>query len=304
MADSTTNLEQIDSGQAQNVVTANMLFDAASPATIYGRHGEACSGLVWGYYGGRWAGTLVANGTITLAANATNYLMVDRNSGVVQLDDGSPLSWSDVDIFAHLYVIVTNASGVVSYEDHRAGPGGLFSAGGGGGGSFGGVVQINEGGTGATTAAAARTALGVKAFLLTYVQLQANRSVGNNTFAKESWSSGAVIVDEASAWAAGNPTRLTTPAGCTRAEIFAYGQWNSNSTGVRWINLYCNGTYIRQFLAPASFESGRAVATLMVNLVAGDYFEIEYAQSSGGSLNLTGGAGNVSATNFGVKWYV
>jgi hypothetical protein len=191
MADSTTHLEQLETSQAQKEVTANQLFDAMSAASIFARHAEACSGLTWGYYGGRWGGNVIANGTLALAPSATNYVMVDRVTGVVQLDEDSPSSWSDTDTFAHLYVIVTTAVAVQSYQDHRAGPGGVYSSAGLAGtgtvtsvaatvpsflsisgspvtgagtlaiGLSGTALPIANGGTGGVNASAARTALGL-----------------------------------------------------------------------------------------------------------------------------------------------
>jgi hypothetical protein len=191
MADSTTNLEQIATAQAQKEVTANTLFDAMSAASIFARHAEACSGLTWGYYGGRWGGSLIANGTLTLAANATNHVIANRLTGVVQLDDGSPSLWSNTDAYSHLYVVVTTAVAIQSYQDHRAGPGGVFSTAGLAGTgtvtsvaatvpSFlsisgspitasgtlaitlsGTALPITSGGTGGITQSAARTALGL-----------------------------------------------------------------------------------------------------------------------------------------------
>lgn len=128
MADSTTNLEQIETSQAQKEVTANQLFDALSPAAIYGRHAEACSGLVWGYYGGRFGGTSIDNGTITLDPLTDNYLVAKRTTGVVYLAHGSPGLWADTTTYARLYKINTGAATVSSYEDHRAGSGGVFGA--------------------------------------------------------------------------------------------------------------------------------------------------------------------------------
>ena len=49
MSNSTTLLDTITSNQAAKEVTANALFDAASPSMIWGRHASACSGLTWGY---------------------------------------------------------------------------------------------------------------------------------------------------------------------------------------------------------------------------------------------------------------
>lgn len=125
MADSTTHIAQVDSAQAQKEVTVNGLFDAASPAMFGGRRAEACAGLIWGYYGGRWGGTAVANGTLTLAAGATNYIVADRLTGAILLMDGSPDMWADTTNYSRLYAITTGASSVTSYADHRAGPGGV-----------------------------------------------------------------------------------------------------------------------------------------------------------------------------------
>ena len=83
MADSTPLLAQIAAGQAQKEVTANGLFDAASPATAYGRHAEACIGLTWAYYGTRYGGSTVASGTNVCGASTTTYMVVNLNTGAV-----------------------------------------------------------------------------------------------------------------------------------------------------------------------------------------------------------------------------
>lgn len=126
MADSTTHLAQVATAQAQKEVTVNGLFDAASLATFGGRRAEACAGLVWGYYGGRVGGTLVANGTITLPASTTNYIIANRSTGTVSLADSSPNEWIDT-AFMRLYKVVTGSASVTSYEDHRLGDNGVFS---------------------------------------------------------------------------------------------------------------------------------------------------------------------------------
>lgn len=127
MADSTTHIAQVDSAQAQKEVTVNGLFDAASPAMFGGRRAEACAGLIWGYYGGRWGGTAVANGTLTLAAGTTNYIVADRTTGAITLAEDSPSEWDQGSLYARLYLVTTGASAVTSYEDHRIGPSGLDS---------------------------------------------------------------------------------------------------------------------------------------------------------------------------------
>ena len=115
MANSTTNLDLISSGQAQKEVTANALFDAGSPAMLFGRRSAACSGLSWGFYGGvmlvSGTPTAVLNGTLTLAANTTNYVQASSSGGVSVNTTG----FTGIP----LYTVVTGATGVTSYTDLR-----------------------------------------------------------------------------------------------------------------------------------------------------------------------------------------
>lgn len=120
MADSTTHLDLLFESQSGKATSANALFDAGSPATFGARRASACSGLTWGYYGGwinKFDGSLaeVANGTLTLTASSTNrvYLKLDGSIGVVT---GSSAA---ADELVLLYAVVTGASSVTSYDDHR-----------------------------------------------------------------------------------------------------------------------------------------------------------------------------------------
>ncbi|HHT9053404.1 TPA: hypothetical protein ACT5CL_003508, partial [Burkholderia cenocepacia] len=79
MADSTTNIDQISSTQANKELTMNSLTDAASPAMLWGRRASGSIGMTWAYYGGRFVdstGTAhaIANGSITLGASTTTYI--------------------------------------------------------------------------------------------------------------------------------------------------------------------------------------------------------------------------------------
>lgn len=127
MADSTTPLDQLSSSSANNELRVNETFDAASPATIFGRRASTTSGLTWGYYGGRISGTAIANGTVTLS-NGTNRVVALRTTGAVSTSTGTT-NWNDTANYARLYTVVAASSQVTSYEDHRFGAGGIFSAG-------------------------------------------------------------------------------------------------------------------------------------------------------------------------------
>ena len=120
MANSTTNLDTIAVGQAGKETTANELFDAASPAMAFGRHGSACSGLTWAYYGGvvlvGGAATTIANGTLSLTASDTNY--VERTqAGVVSVNLVGFTAGS-----VPLYTVVTGTASATSWTDHRLPP--------------------------------------------------------------------------------------------------------------------------------------------------------------------------------------
>lgn len=152
MADSATNLDTILTSQAQKEVTANSLFAATSPSTLFGRHDSACAALTWGYYGGKFniAGTptAIANGTLVLTASSTNYIRVHNTNGVVDAVTSPPSGWpGPVSGYTALYEVVTGTATVSSWTDWRLGSGVSGSNG-------------NTGGTGATGVTGATSATG------------------------------------------------------------------------------------------------------------------------------------------------
>ena len=118
MSDSTSLLDILSASQAQKEVAANNLFNASSPAALFGRRGPSTAALKWGYYGGRMivggVATAIPNGTVALAANATNYFEVDP-AGLASVNSVGFTAGR-----TPLYSIVTGASGVVSYQDFRS----------------------------------------------------------------------------------------------------------------------------------------------------------------------------------------
>lgn len=122
MAGSTSNLDLISSSQASKEVTANALFDASSPATLYGRRASTTSALTWGFYGGMidiaGAITAIANGTVALTASITNYIVASRATGAVSAST-TTTNWNNSTGYIRLYSIVAGASSVTSYTDFR-----------------------------------------------------------------------------------------------------------------------------------------------------------------------------------------
>lgn len=118
MSNSTITFDALVQSQASKEITANAFFDAASPATLYGRRASTSSGLTWGFYGGNVLvnGTLtqIANGTLTLTASTTNYVQANPTTGAVS-SNTSAFTAGHVP----LYTIVTGTASVTSYTDHR-----------------------------------------------------------------------------------------------------------------------------------------------------------------------------------------
>jgi hypothetical protein len=134
MSNSANPIDQILTSQAQKEVTANALFDAFSPGSIWGRHASACGGLTWGIYGGNFvvAGviTQIANQTITLTDAATNYLYV-TSAGVLTKATSAPAGWpSSLGSGAQaIYQVVTSGGLATSWTDWRVGFGTLGTPG-------------------------------------------------------------------------------------------------------------------------------------------------------------------------------
>lgn len=128
MADSATNLDTISQSSSQKEVQANALFDAASPGTVYGRRASTCAGLVWGYYGGNVLVdgdvTNIANGTLTLTANATCYIEADPDDGSVSFNTGG---FSLSSGFVPLYEVTTGPSTVSNWDDKRTSAAGFLN---------------------------------------------------------------------------------------------------------------------------------------------------------------------------------
>lgn len=123
MPNSTTHLDTIVQGQGSQDIKANALFDALGTASLYGRRAATCSGLVWGYYGGNVTqsnGTMqqVSNGTLTLTASTTNYIVAAKSDGAVSFSTATT-NWNDRVSYWRLYSVVTGTATVTSYTDYR-----------------------------------------------------------------------------------------------------------------------------------------------------------------------------------------
>lgn len=115
--------------QALAEVIVNESLETLEGPAIFGKRHAVTTGLVWGYHGGYYNGNTIADGTVTMTDNATNYIVVLRSTGVVSVSTSSTNSLDP--LYAKLYTNVC-AGGVVTTEgDKRWDANGLFLAPGG-----------------------------------------------------------------------------------------------------------------------------------------------------------------------------
>lgn len=119
-------MQTVTSAQANAEIPINENFTTLAWAECYGKKASTTTGLTWGYWGGTWAGLNIADGTISLTANSTNYLYVVKSTGV--LTKSTNISdWNNV-LNARAYIVVTGLSTATSIADYRGGTGGIHGA--------------------------------------------------------------------------------------------------------------------------------------------------------------------------------
>jgi len=96
-----------------------------------------------------------------------------------------------------------------------------------------------------------------------------------------------------------NTSRITIPSGKDGKYLFTYNvNFAANSSGIRVINFKKNGTlFATTTIGATPTDKARVQGSMVFDLVATDYVELESFQTSGGSLNIlgiAGGAGEAS----------
>lgn len=101
-------------------VIVNENFQTLEHQQVYGRRHPVTSGLTWGYYGGLWNGNTVADGTLTLANTATNYIVVLRSTSAISVS-AATTNWNDWVNYARVYQLTVAGGVVTATVDARAG---------------------------------------------------------------------------------------------------------------------------------------------------------------------------------------
>jgi hypothetical protein len=114
-------------------------------------------------------------------------------------------------------------------------------------------------------------------------------SVANNTLEHIEWDS--EVIDTGGFFTLSNASRLTIPAsGVSRVRVYGGVQWESRNGAGRFLNIDKNGGSfpgggINEYLN-GDGESMQNVATPVLEVSPGDYFEIQVRQNSGIALDI------------------
>lgn len=136
-------LEVVSAGTGA-IPAINGNFGAVRAASTYGRRDAGVAGLTWAFNGGYAFGSLISDGTVSLDASSTNYVVASRSTGSVT-SSTSTTNWNDSDGYYRVALIVTGSASITSEVDYRDFTASGAGGGGGGGGSAEDVTYDNAG---------------------------------------------------------------------------------------------------------------------------------------------------------------
>lgn len=110
---------------------------------VYGEDPTNTDPLVYAHLPGRWGGFAIAAGSEALTNDSTNYVVVQRATGVLSVAT-TTTNWNNTDDYARVARIVLASGARTDDEDFRAGPNGVHGGGGGGGGGSSAAPLITE----------------------------------------------------------------------------------------------------------------------------------------------------------------
>jgi hypothetical protein len=147
-------------------------------------------------------------------------------------------------------------------------------------GTAGQVLTVNSGATApewATPAGGTPTYVGVS------LATSANQTISNSTSTALVWDQENFDTDGFHSNVTNN-TRVTIPAGkAGKYQVNLLGSWYNNSTNVRVLAVYVNGTVFKGVKMQAQTEEQSQVIALTLSLSVGDYVEGYVFQNSGAS---------------------
>ena len=180
--------------QASAEIVVNRNFETLEHQGVYGQRQSAHSGLTWGYYGGRWGGFSISDGTLSLTDSSTNYAVVNISTGAISTSTATT-NWNDTANYVRAYKLTTSGGVVTAVEDHRAGPGGVHGGAGGGGASTESIIiAVGDETTPITTGTAKVTFRMPYAFTLSAVRASVTTAPTGQTIIVDINESGSTIM--------------------------------------------------------------------------------------------------------------
>jgi len=152
-------------------------------------------------------------------------------------------------------------------------------------------IQGDAGPTGATGATGPQGASGSPSGAMVYLTPASTQNIPNALETTVSWD--LTYYNDDAFWDAGDPTRLTVPAGVTRVRLSAGIRWVQNLAGVRNVVIRSNPSGVYDANSnwaadnrPSDLTADCTLITGIIPVVAGDYFEVAVYQDSGAPLGL------------------
>ena len=113
-------MQQLATSQASPEVLINDNFATLAALATFGKNPVLATGLTWAYLGGIWGGNVIADGTLALTNAATNYVVVDRATGIASVST-TTTNWLNTPQYARAHVLTTAGSVITAIADNRAG---------------------------------------------------------------------------------------------------------------------------------------------------------------------------------------
>ena len=113
-------MQNISGNQASPEIPINENFASLEWAACLTRNPATSSGLVLGYYGGLWSGLTIADGTLSLTASSTHYVVVHRQTGVVS-SSTTTSNWNKLESYARMFEVVTGTYTISTVKSWHGG---------------------------------------------------------------------------------------------------------------------------------------------------------------------------------------
>ena len=113
-------MQNISGNQASPEIPINENFASLEWAACLTRNPVTSSGLVLGYYGGFWGGFTIADGTLSLPASSTSYVVVNRQTGAVSSATATT-NWNKPESYARMFEVITGTYTISSVKAYHGG---------------------------------------------------------------------------------------------------------------------------------------------------------------------------------------